>query len=45
MPVDAPKLLATPAPQATTDSSLGTSQCGEGMLPDLASDTLPSPGL
>ena len=45
MPADAPQLLAIPAPQATTDSSLGISQCGEGTLPDLASDTLPSPGL
>ena len=45
MPVDAPQLLAIPAPQATTDSSLGTSQCGEGTQPDLTSDTLPSPGL
>ena len=41
MPVDAPQLLATPAPQATTDSSLGTSQCGEGTQPDLTSDTHP----
>ena len=45
MPVDAAQLLANPAPQATTDSSMGISQCGEWTLPDLASDTLPSPGL
>ena len=45
MPVDAPQLLVIPAPQATTHSSLGTSQCGEGTLPDLASDTGPSLGL
>ena len=45
MPVDAPQLLAIPAPQATTDSSLGTSQRREGTQTDLASDTRPSPGL
>ena len=32
MPVDAPQLLDIPAPQATTHSSLGTSQCGEGTV-------------
>ena len=32
MPVDAPQLLVIPAPQATTHSSLGTSQCGEGTV-------------
>ena len=45
MPVDAPQLLAIPAPQATTDSSLGTSQCREGTQPDLTSDTRPSMSL
>ena len=45
MPVDAPQLLAIPVPQATTDSSLGTSQCGEGILPDLTSETLLSRSL
>ena len=44
MPVDAAQLLANPAPQATTDSSMGISQCGEWTLPDLPSDTLPLSG-